>query len=242
MWYLGSKSRLSKDLAPIIQSYITEDVKGYIEPFVGGANMIDKIDCPVRIGSDIHPQLIALLQKAKTDVDSIPDNITEEEYKRVKDNKDDYPDWYVGLVGFCASFGAKYFSGYVRSSKSGKVSDSIRALKKQAPKLSEIDFFCDDYKNVLVDRCVIYCDPPYKNTEGYSSKFDHEEFYDWVRNISKTNSVYISEYQAPADFKPIVVFNKRSLLCGSKTNQVQPSEKLFLHEDLFKKHIKRNEL
>ena len=35
-----------------------------------------------------------------------------------------------------------------------------------------------------------------------------------------------------------MVFNKRSLLCGAKTNQVQPSEKLFIHEDLFKKHIK----
>lgn len=230
MWYLGSKSRLSKDLAPIIQSYITEDMKGYIEPFVGGANMIDKIDCPVRIGSDIHPQLIALLQKAKTDVDSIPDNITEEEYKRVKDNKDDYPDWYVGLVGFCASFGAKYFSGYARSSKSGKVSDSIRALKKQAPKLSEIDFFCDDYKNVLVDRCVIYCDPPYKNTEGYSSKFDHEEFYDWVRMTSRTNTVLVSEYNMPDDFTCIFEKEHTVTLDSLRESGSKRTEKLFIYE------------
>ena len=43
MQYVGSKNKLSKDLAPIIQSYITEGTKGYLEPFVGGANMIDKI-------------------------------------------------------------------------------------------------------------------------------------------------------------------------------------------------------
>lgn len=36
MIYLGSKGRLSKELAPIIQSYITPQTRGYIEPFVGG--------------------------------------------------------------------------------------------------------------------------------------------------------------------------------------------------------------
>ena len=43
MKYVGSKNRLAKELAPIIQSYITDDTKGYLEPFVGGANIIDKI-------------------------------------------------------------------------------------------------------------------------------------------------------------------------------------------------------
>ena len=36
MKYVGSKNRLAKDLVPIIQSYITSDTKGYLEPFVGG--------------------------------------------------------------------------------------------------------------------------------------------------------------------------------------------------------------
>ena len=65
MRYVGSKNKLSKDLAPIIQSYITESTTGYLEPFVGGANMIDKIKCQVRIGCDIHKQLIALLKYAQ---------------------------------------------------------------------------------------------------------------------------------------------------------------------------------
>ena len=43
MQYVGSKGRLSKELAPIIQSYIKKDTRGYLEPFVGGANMIDKV-------------------------------------------------------------------------------------------------------------------------------------------------------------------------------------------------------
>jgi|SRR5690606_19381374 len=61
MKYVGSKNRLSKELCPIIQSYINENTRGYLEPFVGGANMIDKIDCKKKIGLDIHEELIELL-------------------------------------------------------------------------------------------------------------------------------------------------------------------------------------
>ena len=115
MWYVGSKNKLSKELAPIIQSYITEDTKGYLEPFVGGANMIDKIKHSNKIGCDIHKELIALLNKAKNEVDDIPDIISEDIYNSVKNNRNNYDEWYVGLVGFCANFGAKYFGGYAMS-------------------------------------------------------------------------------------------------------------------------------
>ena len=36
MWYMGSKNKLAKEIVPIIQSYITDETKGYLEPFVGG--------------------------------------------------------------------------------------------------------------------------------------------------------------------------------------------------------------
>lgn len=84
MRYVGSKNKLSKDLAPIIQSYITEDTKGYLEPFVGGANMIDKIQCSNKIGCDIHKQLIALLQYAQEYGDLLPERILEDTYNEVK--------------------------------------------------------------------------------------------------------------------------------------------------------------
>ena len=78
MKYIGSKNRIAKELVPIIQSYITEDTVGYLEPFVGGANIIDKIKCKNKIGYDIHKQLIALLNKAKENYDSIPNEISED--------------------------------------------------------------------------------------------------------------------------------------------------------------------
>lgn len=59
MKYVGSKNRISKELSPIIQKYINDNnIKVYYEPFAGGMNMIDKIKCDVKIGNDIHKQLI----------------------------------------------------------------------------------------------------------------------------------------------------------------------------------------
>ena len=57
---MGSKARISKDILPLI----LKDRKSnqyYVEPFIGGANTISKVDGK-RIGSDINPYLIILLK------------------------------------------------------------------------------------------------------------------------------------------------------------------------------------
>ena len=154
MKYVGSKARLSKQLAPIIQSYIDgmgDKCNGYWEPFVGGANMIDKIKCEYKYGTDIHKYLIALLQHISRTTDDLPDTITEDEYAAVRNNPDAYEDWYVGLVGFCASYNAKWFGGYANGVKTkiGTVrnytDEAIRNIKKQAPALKDVVFGCRNY-------------------------------------------------------------------------------------------------
>ena len=209
MWYMGSKNRLSKHLVPIIQSYVNKDVKGYIEPFVGGGNIIDKIQCNNKIGCDIHEELIELLKYVANLNNSIPDMISEEEYNNVKNNKENYPKWYVGLVGFCSTFGAKYFGGYARSKKDkfdGEKSYlALKNLNKQRDNLINIKFECCDFRDIKdISDYVIYCDPPYRNTTKYKTEtFPYEEFYDWCREMSKNNIVLISEYWMPNDFKCI---------------------------------------
>lgn len=48
-------------------------------------------------------------------INSLPDEITKEEYNAVRksyqtgDSK--YPDWYIGAVGFLASYNGKFFGG-----------------------------------------------------------------------------------------------------------------------------------
>ena len=72
MRYVGSKRRLAKKLLPIIQQGLKVYPKGmYIEPFVGGANMITEVKHHTRIGYDANKYLIALLKEAQQNPDSI---------------------------------------------------------------------------------------------------------------------------------------------------------------------------
>ena len=67
-----------------------------------------------------------------------------------------------------------------------------------------------DFKLPKADECVIYCDIPYKGTQGYKHdgekiEFDYEAFYQWVRDKSNQGySIFISEYECPDDFKEVL--------------------------------------
>lgn len=75
-----------------------------------------------------------------------------------------------------------------------------------------------DYKDLKFQtNSVIYCDPPYKNTADYGVKFNHDEFYEWALN--QNNSVYISEYSAPKDFKLVKQISHISILSASNNNK-----------------------
>lgn len=66
MKYMGGKSKIAKEIVPIIQRHIEARGTGkYIEPFVGGANIIDKVECESRVGLDINRYLIALFNHIK---------------------------------------------------------------------------------------------------------------------------------------------------------------------------------
>ena len=240
MKYVGSKNGLAKELSPIIQSYITDDTKGYLEPFVGGANMIDKISCNNKFGCDIHEELIELLKYIQDLNNVLPITITEEEYNKVRLNKDKYEKWYIGFVGFCATFGAKYFGGYARGFKEDKITprdipaESIRNIEKQRKNLQNIKFKCCSYDEIKknIKDFVIYCDPPYKGTLKYTTDFDYDKFYKWCKEVSKNNIVLISEYWMPEEFE--CIWEKKTTVRidsnkKSKDKKMERTEKLFIY-------------
>ena len=80
-----------------------------------------------------------------------------------------------------------------------------------------------DYKDVKIEEdSIIYCDPPYVNTNDYKIDFDHNNFYDWCRN---QKNCFISEYTMPLDFKLVA---EKCKICtfGGKNIKVT-KEKLF---------------
>lgn len=237
MQYLGSKNRIAKELKPVIESYINANTTHYIEPFVGGANMIDKIDFGRKVGSDINPYLIALLQYAQDLTNDLPVTISEDEYNAVKANKVAYDDWYVGLVGFCATFGTKFFAGYARGFKNDKVtprdvpSEAIRNIQRQRAQLRGIIFNCSDYTAYSdVRGAVIYCDPPYRGTTKYKTGgFDYEAFYDWCVKMAEHNTVLISEYVMPSDRFECVWEKEHSVnLSANRNAKSTRIERLFI--------------
>ena len=114
MKYIGSKARFSNEIATILQEYIDNNgIKTYIEPFVGGFNVIDKIKCENRVGSDIDPLVCNLVETCREnpallDELKIP---TREHYYDVRDNAEKYDEWYRAAVLLFASYNARVYGG-----------------------------------------------------------------------------------------------------------------------------------
>ncbi len=203
MKYMGSKARIAKHILPIILKDRKPD-QWYVEPFVGGANMIDKVDGN-RIGADSNKHLIALLNEMSKSNYSSP-YVTKQQFELVKENKVHYDDWYVGFVGFQLSFSAMWFGSYRRDNQGVRdyASEAKRNVDKQAKKIKGCKFVASDYFDLEIPKeSVIYCDPPYEGTAKYKAvdDFNHDLFWQWCRDkVKEGHQVFISEYNAPDDF------------------------------------------
>ena len=108
--------------------------------------------------------------------------------------------------------------------------DQLQRLES-LERLENIDFTSQSYEDVYIpSNAIVYCDPPYKWTATYAEWwFDHNKFRQHIRQLSKTNKVFISEYNAPDDFKCIYEFSQKSTLWWwNQTHNNQPNEKLFV--------------
>ncbi|EMQ1359284.1 DNA adenine methylase [Clostridioides difficile] len=239
MKYMGSKARISKDIAPIINKMISEkEINTYIEPFVGGCNMIEHIICKNKIASDNNDYLIHMWNDLKNGW-TPPINMSREKYMDIRDNKNEYSEALVAIAGFCATYNAKWFGGYagIVKTKIGTsrnyYDEAIRNIQKQIYKIQDVEFRFGDYKQYSeVKNTLIYCDIPYEGTTQYgtSKRFNHLEFWGWVRNMSKNNIVLISEYNAPDDFK--CIYKKQLTTTFDKNSRKKDIEKLFILSDI----------
>ena len=203
MKYMGSKSRIAKHILPImLDDAEKHGITTWVEPFVGGGNMIDKVpDGMRRIGIDYNPHTIAAMLAIRDMVDNLPENVSEDEYRSLKGKPvDPISSW----IRFVCSLGGRFENGYARD-KTGRnyaLEGKHNALK-QSPKIQSVEFACASYKDYRPVNSLVYCDPPYQGTTKYKTDvFNHEEFFEWCRDTSKNgNLVYVSGYNAPNDFE-----------------------------------------
>lgn len=236
MKYMGSKNRISKFIIPIILKD-RKDNQYYVEPFVGGCNMIDKVDGN-RIGSDKNKYLIEMWKGLQENRER-PYQISRYLYSDARNeynNKtnDSFDDFMIGWLGWMGSFNGRFFDGGYSGHEAGKtkrdyISEQIRNTEKQIESIKGIEFRHGSYDELdIPENSIIYCDIPYKDTKQYSTSkdFDHDKFWDWCRDMSKNgHKVFISEYQAPDDFKCIWEKEVTNSMNTSKT--YKPTERLF---------------
>lgn len=217
MKYMGSKARHAKEILPII---LKDRKQGqwYVEPFVGGANVIDKVDGN-RIGADINKYVISMLS-ALANGWIPPKDIDKPTYD--KHRKMYYADnaseaYLTGYIGVNGSYNGRFYDGGyagVVTTKSGKIrnypAEAQANVIKQSANIRGIEFVCSSYLELKIpESSVIYCDPPYAGAKEYrESNINYDKFWQWCRDkVAEGHQVFVSEYIAPDDF--ICVWEKQ---------------------------------
>lgn len=232
MKYVGSKNRVAKEILPIMLKNRMLN-QYFVEPFVGGSNIIDKVSGN-RLASDNNKYLIELYHKLQNGYEPIS-FISREDFYNIKLNKDKYPMEVVALCGILASYNGNWFTAYggYSETKTGKdrnyYKEGVKNLMKQIPNIIDIEYVYSEYDKLEIpDNSIIYCDPPYQSTgKRYKEKqFNHNKFWNWCRiKVSEGHTVFVSEYNAPEDFE--MIWQKE--LQKTHPNQKKKStEKLFV--------------
>jgi DNA adenine methylase len=240
MKYMGSKNRIAKHLLPIMLE--NRNGRTWVEPFVGGANMIDKVGGK-RIGADFNDYLIAMWKELQNGWIP-PDFVSEEDWRDVKTQMENkYEKHYIAFVRLGCSFGADWNGGYARNVRKDKPNaellnsttksycgQSKRNILKQLPNLQSVEFFNSSYQDLEIPpNSLIYCDPPYEGTTKYKDDFNHLEFWEWCRIKAKEGHlVYVSEYNAPKDFECVYSSEINNTL-NNTAKTTKATEKLFVH-------------
>lgn len=204
MQYMGGKHRLAKYIAPIVRA---EAGGGLIwEPFCGSLNITaalggrvlatDALECLVELHKAIQKDGWLLDHYAR------PENeVAKAQYKAARDLPDNDP--LKAFIGFGCSFGGKWFGGLahrlVHCSSFTYTQAAARSLARKHAKLEQVEFACERFGERDFQG-VIYCDPPYRGTEGYAGagKFDYDQFVEQVaRYVANGCTVFVSEESFP---------------------------------------------
>lgn len=232
---MGGKARTGKR---IVQAILDDTLhrERWFEPFMGGGNVLEHAAPHFgrSVGMDAHQDLV-LMWQAVTD-GWVPPEATETMYRELRNSE---PSALRGYIGFVPSFGGKWFGGYSGDHnhptrgpdpfwKVGR-----RSIVRQAGVFAAhgVRFRCRLFGEYTPrPGTVVYCDPPYAGTTGYSTgEFDYPVFYKTLAQWASNGcSVYVSEYAVPDGVDATVIWqHERQSALKSDDNSRKAVEKLF---------------
>lgn len=205
MRYLGGKVRQAQEVADVIAARRGNRDR-YVEPFIGGGAVFARVSAAFTdaIGGDVVPDLIDFWQRVR-DGWTPPVELSRERWAGLRDAE---PSALRAWAGYAASYNGKWFAGYgPMAAGRDYLAESARSTARKvatmhaAPKL-----VVADYADHQVDAdTVVYCDPPYADTESYAGAgtFDHGRFWSVMNRWSDAGAlVLVHEYTAPDCWTP----------------------------------------
>lgn len=225
MQFQGGKSFIGLKIGAVLNS-LRKPNQVYFEPCMGGCSILQHITDGPNEASDLCPELVALFQAVQAGWDP-PTTITESDYQAIQHGF--ASDELRAFAGFGCSYGGKWWGGYARGhgdyAKHARNSLLLK-FQKIHPKTT---FHHRSLYDVNPCGGLMYFDPPYKSTERYRAveKFDHERFWEHVRELSKTNTVIVSEFEAPEDFETIWSMDHATRIRDGSNKPKRTVEKLF---------------
>jgi len=214
MRYMGGKALNGKKIARLMSNDI-QAAGVYVEPFVGGCNVIRYVSpSVVRVGSDAHLPLVAMWSALSTGW-LPPRGITEDDYKAIKQTHGYGFLPLYAYAGFGLSFGGKWWGGYTRDNALRDYNaEAYNTTTQKSHNIKNVWFLHADYTAWgWLRGAVIYCDPPYEDTTGFKgvAPFISNDFWQWVDKMAHHNIVYVSEQQTPLDSAVVVWTNEEQV-------------------------------
>ena len=230
MSYVGGKATRSGHILALL-NHPDFDGMDYLEPFVGYGHILRRVERKRSYRAfDNNPLLVVLLNGVRAGK-RFP-RIHKPTYEQLRYRTHDL-SFRRAVAAFAYSYKGMEWGGYFnecpqRNRWYAEEHERYYKMLRQNEVFMKARIRKSDYRDHDPRGMLIYCDPPYKNTTGYSAntekiEFDHDEFWDTMRRWSRHNIVFISEYRAPRDFACVARFHKYCQLapCGKPIDRFE---------------------
>jgi DNA adenine methylase len=249
--WVGNKQRY----AHIITSFLPDNYNKYIEPFMGTGAILAAMNPSRGLAGDTLKPLIDIMKLVKKDSAVLIDSYEKHWIKYNRDPKGYYLKVRESYNNSPNALDLLFLSrscygGVVRFTRAGKMSTPIgphrpippnsfakRALD-WAERIKNVDFICADYKETMShakENDVVYCDPPYVDSQSIlygAQTFNINELFEMIsKSARKGAKVALSIDGSKKSGKKVIMFDfpdglfKRELIVDNGSSMLRRFQK-----------------